>query len=626
MNFKRSLIYFFLIHVFLFGVACNMQKKICGVYYRYHGNLYGQYVCDFLDFSIGSLGLDTIVELSPSRKSLNPYVHFLPLTFEKYKVERLLFKFVKYDDNYTRIAIAYKTPDSTDQFTSALSSALNKQSGSKKINNFSCVQEMLGKSGVLFNKLEYNIKTKNKNTVVIEYHIKIQDYILRFLHINQNVNNNRSGIISDPIMAEAARTIMSSFSDSVSSKRLKSSLYDPLLFAGNFFRVESKYNYLETVSLLNKNKKNFCPPNDIDALLAFNEALATYLSFVGDYKNRASATHIAQYPPQLFDEKIITNALLVNAEEYIINQSQYYKALLLNEDHTNPYCRIFAKKILLGLYSKGFRYLAVETVSWQDTAINARKYPIQSSGYYTSEPMFAEFIREALKIGFIIKPYENHDLCSTTKDVSRRQCRENNQAKNLLKIYEADSQAKVFIYAGWGHIQKKITKTGFNPMAKLLADSLGYNSVLSIDQTKFSEQLYVNYDNPFYTYIKNNFNLTHPSVLIKEDRPLILLDTSRAIDLQIIHPKTIYQGSYPVWLLNQGDFIYTSDDKTKYTDCILSLYYWEEVRQEDFEAIPLLNIKLMNESIPTMRLRKGTYVLLIKDRFKEKIYSCKIII
>lgn len=42
----------------------------------------------------------------------------------------------------------------------------------------------------------------------------------------------------------------------------------------------------------------------------------------------------------------------------------------------------------------------------EDTLLNERGYPLLSSGYYTQEPQFGNLVREALRIGYELFPYE----------------------------------------------------------------------------------------------------------------------------------------------------------------------------------------------------------------------------
>jgi hypothetical protein len=59
--------------------------------------------------------------------------------------------------------------------------------------------------------------------------------------------------------------------------------------------------------------------------------------------------------------------------------------IMINEEHRTPLHRSFTKRLLPILYKKGFRYLALESLSETDTKLNSRKYPVQKSDTYSGE-------------------------------------------------------------------------------------------------------------------------------------------------------------------------------------------------------------------------------------------------
>ena len=78
----------------------------------------------------------------------------------------------------------------------------------------------------------------------------------------------------------------------------------------------------------------------------------------------------------------------------------------------------------LSLFTRnGFRYFAAETLNHHDEkALNQRKYPNQQTGFYVAEPIYAEILRQALKIGFKVIAYEHEDQCDygqTTQQMPR---------------------------------------------------------------------------------------------------------------------------------------------------------------------------------------------------------------
>jgi len=188
-------------------------------------------------------------------------------------------------------------------------------------------------------------------------------------------------------------------------------------------------------------------PNSLTLQIA-----ATDFSFQGNYKQALRAWNL-QLPHQKaavinnFDSLYLTMSKLVAAKEYIIERSKNEKLLILNELHHNASHRIFATSLLKGLYDTGYRYLGLEALS--DSGINARGFAVQDSGYYTSEPQFGNFIKEALDLGFVLFGYEANE--DATWDGDKWKNREIDQAHNIYRFMETNKDGKYFIYCGAGH-------------------------------------------------------------------------------------------------------------------------------------------------------------------------------
>ncbi|WP_343587307.1 hypothetical protein [Flavobacterium sp.] len=119
------------------------------------------------------------------------------------------------------------------------------------------------------------------------------------------------------------------------------------------------------------------------------------------------------------------------------------QVIMLNEDHFYPKHRLFAMQLLDVLKQNGFTYLSME--AFTETP-DEKVIPNSKNGLYTKEPYFGHFIRKANSMGFTIVGHESYD---------RNIDREIGQACNIMKILEKDPKAKIFVYAGHGHIEKE---------------------------------------------------------------------------------------------------------------------------------------------------------------------------
>ncbi|HEX8636691.1 MAG TPA: hypothetical protein VF692_01415 [Pyrinomonadaceae bacterium] len=148
-----------------------------------------------------------------------------------------------------------------------------------------------------------------------------------------------------------------------------------------------------------------------------------------------------------------------NALEAISSAADKWQVIMINEEHDTPMHRASTARLLPVLYKKGFRYLAVETLSDTDTELNSRGYPVQNTGFYSDDPVFGDMLRTALKLGFKLVPYEHRpkERCVSPADKPNfcQNERERGQAQNLYdNIFKTDPKAKVLVHVGRGHNQK----------------------------------------------------------------------------------------------------------------------------------------------------------------------------
>lgn len=139
------------------------------------------------------------------------------------------------------------------------------------------------------------------------------------------------------------------------------------------------------------------------------------------------------------------------------------RVLILNENHYYPKHRIFGMELLEILKASGYKYISLEAFKDDD---KITFIPNKNNGTYIGEPYFAHFIRKAKELGFAILGHENYD-----DDLDR----ELGQAKNLMKIFENDPNAKIFVYVGHSHLEEVNEKKKW--MAQYFKELSGINPV-----------------------------------------------------------------------------------------------------------------------------------------------------
>lgn len=167
------------------------------------------------------------------------------------------------------------------------------------------------------------------------------------------------------------------------------------------------------------------------------------------------------------------------------------KVIMLNEQHWYPKHRLLADLLLKKLKDNGFKYIAIEAINPKmDSILNTRKYPSKETGYYTREPYFAHFIRNAKKLGFEIIEYDS--------DLENYE-REQSQAINIKRILDKDKNAKIFVYAGIDHILE------LNPSKKRMAEY--FNEYTGINPLTLNQvRIIANIPTEFEIFPSKEFN------------------------------------------------------------------------------------------------------------------------
>ncbi|HLL59798.1 MAG TPA: hypothetical protein VK391_07925, partial [Allosphingosinicella sp.] len=133
--------------------------------------------------------------------------------------------------------------------------------------------------------------------------------------------------------------------------------------------------------------------------------------------------------------------------------------MILNEAHNSPRDRAFALAVAKALRPLGYSILAAEGfASDADPAkleammkmLAADKYPRLKTGFYLRDPVFGDFVRQSLALGYRPVAYEQVGANRALSPLEQISAREQAQAENLVqRIFTRDRQAKVLIYVGY---------------------------------------------------------------------------------------------------------------------------------------------------------------------------------
>ncbi|TAN03572.1 MAG: hypothetical protein EPN36_12505 [Rhodanobacteraceae bacterium] len=277
----------------------------------------------------------------------------------------------------------------------------------------------------------------------------------------------------------------------------------------------------------------------------FGQYLSWYQTFIGDYRDAELSFSIQQ--KALPDDRPSPLGQPgwhpVPALDYIPQLAKQHRVVFLNEAHNIALTRTLTVRLLKPLREEGFNVFAVETLYHADiAALNKRGYCIPSSGFYTREPIYAEMVRTALKLGYRVVAYEAD--AEHTGDA-----REAQQASNLWNILKDDPKAKLVVNAGYAHIQKTGQFLGAQSMAEHFIKDSGLNP-LSVEQTILIPHIDRSMDHPDYDPIIDAVHPTQPIVFIDKDgKPWSLRP---GYDVSVIFPEERFVYGRPTWLALWG--------------------------------------------------------------------------
>ena len=230
------------------------------------------------------------------------------------------------------------------------------------------------------------------------------------------------------------------------------------------------------------------------------------------------------------------------------------RIVILNEAHHSPRDRAFALEVAKALRPLGYTLLAVETFTNLPplTAALARDgFPRLTSGIYLKEPVFGDFVRRALGLGYSPIAYEQ-DSEQRKNGEPGIPGREQAQAENLAAALRANPGRKLFVYVGLSHVAESPIASGSGRiewMAARLKKLTGIDP-LTVDQTTLAEDSTSRPGREAWALAAAKLGRT--SVLRLDGRPFVFGPYASAVDLQVLHPPTRLRGGRPDWLAAMG--------------------------------------------------------------------------
>jgi sugar phosphate isomerase/epimerase len=234
----------------------------------------------------------------------------------------------------------------------------------------------------------------------------------------------------------------------------------------------------------------------------------------------------------------------VDAADEIAALARERRIVMVNEAHHLAQTRLLTLQLLPKLRQLGYTHFAVETLDEKDTALAARGFPVAATGPYADEPLYGEIIRTALKLGYIVVPYE------TTNGNADPTQRENDQARHLAdRVFARMPNARLLVHAGYSHIHKRADEFFTAPLALRLAQRTKLDP-LCVDQVKL--RFAGDKSSDAYTTLIDTFHVTSPTVLVARDTHSAWSAWPTLFDVSVILPQPRDVAGRPDWLTLDG--------------------------------------------------------------------------
>jgi hypothetical protein len=212
----------------------------------------------------------------------------------------------------------------------------------------------------------------------------------------------------------------------------------------------------------------------------------------------------------------------------------------------------------------GYSLLAAEALTRdKDDATSQEKmqqlshdgYVRHSSGYYLGNPVFADFLRQSLHMGYRLVAYESAGFTEETDAAARSARREQEQAENILRrALQRYPDAKVLVYGGRHHAAKApIDDPNVKErlwMVERLKRLSGIDPLV-IDQVELGETPADRPDANLYAIASKKVG-KESVALFTGSQPLVIGLLAGGVDLQVVHPPRERAAGRPAWLAQLG--------------------------------------------------------------------------
>ncbi|MGV3613975.1 MAG: hypothetical protein ACO1SV_01450 [Fimbriimonas sp.] len=376
-------------------------------------------------------------------------------------------------------------------------------------------------------------------------------------------------------------------------------------------------DYLKGVSLVEAFRGMLTSPSGLQARM-YAECRATIEGNLGRIQDSLRTQEIGDYVTPVerpFVATPLQGMRRRNAVDFLVEGADRHAWLMCGEEHMKPQSRTILLPLLRGLRRKGFRYFAAETFGSGIARASRKGYVEWNEGIYTQDPVFGQAVREAIRLGFTLVPYDDTPM---PKEVPPNQpmftvnFRENAQAMRLKeRILDRDPKAKVLVWGGRGHVSEEPGKfpdgSEIRPMASEFRRLTGIDPLTAYLPRMMESATATNEPSVYKDAVQRGW-IGEPTVFVGKT-PY----TGGSSDVAIFFPRTRYVQGRPDWLRPLDRMPVPIPPELARGRGMLLAQAWPTGEPET--AVPIDQILLMpGDPLPALMLpRKGTFRVRVID-------------
>jgi hypothetical protein len=252
------------------------------------------------------------------------------------------------------------------------------------------------------------------------------------------------------------------------------------------------------------------------------------------------------------------NVQAADAVKEIVRQARSAQIVILNEDHLEPRHRAFALQVARALRPLGYRHLALEALiaDYQDSGaaeqmrkLTERGHPVFTDGMYTNDPMFADFLTQAIALGYQPQAYDGGPRTAGDRVAAREQSQAENIARRILAT---DPRAKVLVYVGFRHATEVPFDGGLGRQMDWMARRL--KRITGIDPMTIDQREHIPAECLSERILREGIRVNRfgDVVLRKNGRPFAFGSYRGAVDLHVLHLPVAPISGRPAWMTQVG--------------------------------------------------------------------------